>query len=110
MLGDETHLPRGRPCRVSDQHTLDQAFSCERVPERLACLVLADQTDKNATCAKARNVASHVPGATDIGLGALYGDHRRRRFRRNARDLAIDELVEHQVADAQHRLADKSIR
>ena len=29
-------------------------------------------------------------------------DHRRRRFRRHARDVAIDEFVEHQVADAQH--------
>ena len=36
--------------------------------------------------------------------------HRRRRFRRNARHLAIDEFVEHEVADAEHGLADDRMR
>jgi hypothetical protein len=31
--------------------------------------------------------------------------HRCRRLRRNARDCAIDEIVRHQVTDAQHGLS-----
>ena len=38
-------------------------------------------------------------------LLALDRDHRRRRLRRDARHVAIDEVVEHQVADAEDRSA-----
>ena len=34
-----------------------------------------------------------------------HSNDRRGRFRRNPRDLAIDEFVEHEIADAEHRLA-----
>ena len=53
----------------------------------------------------AGDIARDVAGAADIGLAALHGDHRRRRFRRNPRHLAIDEFVQHEVADAEHGLA-----
>ena len=39
-----------------------------------------------------------------------HGNDRRGRFRRNPRDLAIDEFVEHEIADAEHRLAGDRIR
>ena len=54
-------------------------------------------------------ILPRLPDA-DIGLAALHGDHRGRRFRRNPRHLAIDEFVEHEVADAQHGLAGHRMR
>ena len=47
-----------------------------------------------------------LPAPPIIDLAALDRDHRRRRLRRNARDFAIDEVVEHQIADAEHGLLD----
>jgi len=44
-----------------------------------------------------------VAAAADNQLAARHRQHRRRRLRRDARNLAIDEIVEHQVADAEHR-------
>ena len=46
-----------------------------------------------------------LPAPPIIDLAALDRDHRRRRLRRDARHLAIDEVVQHQIADAQHGLA-----
>src|SRR5207249_1714353 len=45
-----------------------------------------------------------------IGLAALDRNHRRWRFRRNPRHLAVDEFVKDEVADAEHRLADNRTR
>ena len=56
------------------------------------------------TIGGAGNVARHIASTADRDLVSLHRAHRRRRFRRNARDLAIDEVVEHQVADAEDRL------
>src|SRR6185312_3655124 len=67
-------------------------------------LVVANESYENAATAKRGDVARDVAGAADIGFTALCGDHGRRRFRRNPRHLAIDELVEHEIADAEHRL------
>ena len=75
-----------------------------------AGLVLADQADEDAARAERGDVARDVAGAADIGLAALHRDHRRRRFRRNPRHLAIDEFVEHEVADAEHGLAGNRMR
>ena len=70
-----------------------------------ARLVLADQSCEDAARAERGDVARDVAGAADIGLAALHGDDRRRRFRRNPGHLAVDEFVEHEIADAEHRLA-----
>jgi len=53
---------------------------------------------------KMQRVPRDVTGAADHHLGALDRDYRRRRFRRNARHLAVDKLVQHQIADAEHGL------
>ena len=61
--------------------------------------------DEDAVRAERGDAARDIAGAADNGLAALDRDDRRRRFRRNPRDVAVDEIVEHQVADAEHRLA-----
>ena len=95
---------------IANQHAFDQAFLRQRGLQLRARLVLADQADKDAARAERSDVARDIAGAADIGLAALDRDHRRRRFRRNPRHLAIDEFVEHQVADAEHRLAGDRMR
>ncbi len=69
-----------------------------------AGVVVADHADEDAAGAERDQVARHIAGAADHQFAALDRDHRRRRLRRDARDLAIDELVQHQVADAEHGL------
>ena len=64
----------------------------------------ADQADKHAFRAQRRDVAGDIVGAADLDGVVIDLEHRRRRFRRDARDLTINEIVEHHVADAQHGL------
>ena len=54
--------------------------------------------------AERRDIARHIAGAADLDFAARHREHRRRRLRRDARDLAIDEIVEHEIADAEHGL------
>ena len=102
MLGDEAHLAGRRPRGVANQHAFDPAFLRQRLLKLRAGLVLADQPDKDAASAERGDIARDVAGAADIGLAALGRDDRRRRLRRNPRHLAIDELVQHEIADAEH--------
>ena len=104
MLGDEAHLARRRAGGIGDQHGLDQLLPRQIGLQLRARLVLADQAGKDAARAESGDVARDIAGAADIGLAALDGNDGRRRFRRNARHLAIDEFVEHEVADAEHGL------
>ena len=77
----------------------------QRGGERAAGLVVADHADEDAARAERHQIARDVAGAADHQLAALDRDHRRRRLRRDARHLAVDELVQHQIADAEHGLA-----
>src|SRR5258705_13427748 len=110
MLGYEAHLSRRRPRRIAHQHAFDQALLRQRGLKFRTRLVLPDQSDEDAARAERGDVARDVAGAADIGLAALDRNHRRGRFRRNPRHLAVDEFVEHKVADAKHRLADNRMR
>ncbi len=94
-------------CRAGIDHQIghDQTVKfAERVGQRQAGLIVADQSDEYAARSERRDVARDVAGAADLDLAARDHQHRRRRLRRNARDFAIDEIVEHQIADADHRL------
>ena len=110
MFGNEAHLAGGRPAGIANQHAFDSAFPLECRLEPRARLVLADQANEDAACAERSDVARHVAGAADIGFAALNGNHRRGRLGRDPRYFAIDELVEHEIADAQHGLAGDGIR
>ncbi len=54
--------------------------------------------------AERRDIARYIAGAADLEHAMRDGEDRRWRFRRNARDIAIDEVVEHKIADAEDRL------
>ncbi len=107
MLRHEAHLAGGRTRAVDHELRLDARLGRERRFQRAPGIVLADQTDEQAARAEARDIARDIAGAADHHLAALDRDHRRRRLRRDARDLAIDEVVQHQIADAQHGDAGK---
>ena len=49
-------------------------------------------------------IAGDVTRAADHQFGTFDRNYRRRRFGRNAGDLAIDELIQHQIANAKDRL------
>ena len=70
-----------------------------RISVRLG-FILADDADENAAGAEAGNVARDVARAADGEIIARHRQNRSRRFGRNARDFAVDEIVEHQVSDA----------
>ena len=110
MFGNETHFSCRRPRGVGNQHTLDSSFPRQRGFQRRARIVLTDHPDKNAARAKRGDVARDVAGAADVDFAASHSKHRRGRFRRNPRDLAVDEFVEHEIADAKHRLVDHGVR
>ena len=105
MLGDETHLARGLPRLVDDEVGHDGAVEfAERIGQRQSGVVVADQADQDALRAKGRDVARHIAGAADLDLAVAHYEHRRRRLGRDARDIAVDEIVEHEIADAEDGL------
>ena len=90
---------------------LDNEMRTNRAIELGKCIgqcarrvILADQADKDAVRAKRTDIAGNIAGAADLDLAARNRQHRRRRLRRNAAHLAIDEIVEHEIADAEHGL------
>ena len=104
VLGDETDFSGCLPLAVDHQIKFDQWMSAQRLGQGAACLIVADRSDEYAARAERHEIARDIAGAADHQLGALYRNHRRRRFRRNPRHVAIDEFVQHQVADAENRL------
>src|SRR5580765_131169 len=110
MLGYEPNLTGGRPIRIHKQRRLDQFLACKVCPEFLAGGVAADETHENASRPERSDVARNVSCTANVRFTSLDREHRCRRFRRDARDLAIDEFIEHQVADAQYGLADHDLR
>ena len=104
MLGDEAHLARGLPLRVGHQMKFDPRLGGERLGQGNAGIVVADHADENTARAERDQIARHVAGAADHHFAALDGDDHGRRLGRHARDLAIDEFVQHQIADAEHGL------
>ena len=104
MLGDEAHLARGLPRRIDHQFEFDQRIGGERLGQSRAGVVVADHADENAARAERHQIARDIAGAADHDFGALDRDHRRRRLRRDAGHVAIDEFVKHQIADAEHGL------
>src|ERR1700732_552294 len=110
MLGYEAHLSGRRPRGVANQHGFDQVLLRKLSFQFGGGGVLADQSCKDAARAEGGDVARDVAGAADIGLAALDGNDRRGRLRRNPGYLAVDKFVEHEVADAEHGLANNRMR
>ena len=104
MLGHEPHFLRGGTRGVGDEIRLDPAFGRERVHEPPPGLVLADDADEQACRAERRDIARDIAGAADHDLLPPDGDHGRGRLGRNAQHFAVDEIVEHEVAETEQRL------
>ena len=104
MLGHKAHLARGLARRIDHQMEFDQRMGAERLGQCAAGIVVADDADEDAARAERNQVARDIAGAADHQFAALDRDHRRGRFRRNARHLAIDKFIQHQIADAEHGL------
>ena len=60
--------------------------------------------DENALRPERGDVARDVASAADLDRVVRHLQNRRRRLRRNPRDFAVDEIVEHDVADAKNGL------
>ena len=105
MLGDEAHLARGLPRAVDHEIGDDRPIELgECVGEHEACGVIADKTDKDAARSERGDIARDRAGAADLGDIVPDRENGGRRLGRNARHLAVDEVIEHDVADAEHRL------
>ena len=104
VLGDEADLARGHARAIDDQMGFDQRLGAELRRERAPGIVVAHHADEDAAGAERGNVARHVAGAAHDQLAPGHRQDRCRRFGRDARDLAIDEVVEHQISDAEHGL------
>src|SRR5690348_11747663 len=89
---------------VNDQIEFNERMIAERLGQGAASLVVTDGPHENATHAKRYKITRDVTGAADHQLGAFDGDDRRRRLRRYARNLAVNKLVQHQIANAEHGL------
>jgi hypothetical protein len=105
MFGHETHLACRWARGIDDKMRIDERLVRPCGAHALGCVVGADDANEDALGTERGDIARHIAGATHDDLAAARGDHRRRRFRRDARDFAIDEFVKHQIADAEHGLA-----
>ena len=76
----------------------------ERFGQNASCVVIADGTDKYAACSKGYEVSCDVARPADHHFRPFDRNHGGGRFRRNPRDLAINKLIQHEIADAEHGL------
>jgi hypothetical protein len=102
IAGDMANLEGGGPV-VDRQKRGGQVWLCgHQSGDRLTGAVVADNRDKRCRGAERGNVAHHVSGTAQHLRLALYPEDRDGRFRRNPFDRSIDEVIQHDIADAQH--------
>lgn len=104
MLRDVSRLARRRPIRIDDQQLLDLLLSRELCPQDPAGDVLADEADEDALGTERGDVARDVARTADVHLAPPDRKHGCGSLGRHAGHLAIDEFIEHQVANAQDGL------
>src|SRR6478735_12478476 len=104
MLRDKADFTGGLAGPVDDQMEFDEWMVVERLGQSTAGFVVTDDADEYATHAKRDEVACDIAGASNHQLGALDGDNRCRRLGRYAGNLAVDKLVQHQIANAKDGL------
>ena len=68
MLGDEADLARGLARRIDHQMEFDQRMGAERLGQRAAGIVVADDADENAARAERDEIARDIAGAADHQL------------------------------------------
>ncbi len=100
--GDEARLADRRPAGAHHQSGFDAGALLQDAAQPGARLVLADQADQDRARAERGDVARHVAGAARHFACFAQPDHRDRRFGRDTLDLAVQEAVQHDVAQAQN--------
>src|SRR5262249_11712323 len=105
QVGYEPGFDGGHTMRDLDQSIGRDRTAFETTTDRPRSLVTTDHGDDLAGGTKTDDVARNVTGAADHVHRPRSLDHRRRRLGRDARDMPIDEPVEHDVADHKHALA-----
>ena len=96
----ETGFQSGRPPAHGDQIGFDIRQLTQQGSQFPALVIITDDADQGRVKAKRGKVARHIPCTARHGCFACAAHDRNRRFRRDARDIAIDEPVQHDVADA----------
>jgi hypothetical protein len=94
-----------RRAGIDDQLGFETLLGVDHAAQGRAGVVLTHQADQHRLGAERRDVAGHVARAAQHGGFLLDRDHRHRRLGRDAVDRAIDEAVQHHVAEHQHGLA-----
>ena len=96
--GNVANLCRGRMAVRSNKPTDNSVALRQRTGDKVAPLVISNGADKDRLAPKGDHVPRNIRGAAQHGLFRLMLEDRDRRFRRDALDLSVDELVEHHVA------------
>ena len=104
VFRDKADLARGLTAPIDDQMKFDQRMGAQRLGQGGTRLVVPNSTHKNAARPERDQIAGDVTCAADHQFGTFDRNHRRGRFGRNAGDVAINELIQHQIADAKDRL------
>ena len=101
----EPRLQRRRAVAHRDQIGIDPVNIAQQGSQFPALAIITDDPDQRNRQAQRGEVARHIACAARHGCLAGPPHDRHRRFRRNARHAAIDEPVEHDVADTDDALA-----
>ena len=81
---------------------LGAVLRLDQTPDLAPGFVIADDRDERRSRPQRPQIAQHISRAAQRLHFALDPQHRDRRFGRHPLDLAIDVVIEHYVADAQH--------
>lgn len=99
---DVAGLHSRRPAALGDQMPFHAGFGADQSERLVGGRVVADHAGQRRQTAEGCNVTRHIAGAAEHGGLAAARQHRHGRLGRGAVDLAIDEAIDHHVADAGH--------
>ena len=100
----DAELPRRAAVAVGDAPPpVPMPASRRSASSRVPSASLPTRPAISTRAAERRDVVRHVRGAAEAIALVIELDDRHRRFRRNAVDPPDHEVIEHQVADDQHR-------
>src|SRR5690242_18733454 len=104
MFRYESDLPRGLAASIDNQMKFDQWVGSQGLRQRDSRIVVTNGPHKNATRTDGYQITGDVACPTNHQLAAFYRNDWRWGFRRNTRDIAIDELIQHQITDTKNGL------
>ena len=93
---------RAEPLRTQHRPHIDTRS--QRVEQPTARFVLSGESNRDGRTAERRNVARRVAGSSRNDLRRVVVQDQHRCLARDARDVAVNELIDNQIA--KHRDAD----